>query len=525
VIGLLALLGGLLVLPAAPAAADSTYLCRGYQTCADLGYSHAGYKSAGKTMYWKMYAGHNCTNYAAYRMVQAGMANTRPWSGEGNASQWGKAMASITDATPTVGAIAWWKANVPGAGSSGHVAYVEQVVSSTEIVISEDSWGGDFDWRRLTKTAKGWPSGFIHFSDAVLVPITPPVIEGTPRVGATVTANPGSWNQPGTYSYQWSAAKSVIAGATAQTFVPTVAQRKKKLTVTVTATLPGFQPGTASAKTATAVGLGTFASTAAPTITGTNLVDETLTLSAGAWTPAPETSTVQWYAAGVPIPGATAWTLILGQDQIDKPISAEVSVQSTGYSKAVTSSVATEPVLAGTIAELTPYGVTGTPANGEMLTVTPGALDPVDSTVTYAWLRDGQPVPGATGPTYRLRPDDVGHRMSVRVDLTKRTYRSVSRTLEFVGPVTTRPTLKVDAVGGRGSAVVKIRLWTAGIKKLTGRVTLLVGDRKRVLKVKDGFARVLVGKVPPGKRKVVVLYQGTSVVLAAKARTQVKVQR
>ena len=30
------------------------------------------------------------------------------------------------------------------------VAYVEQVVSDTEIIVSEDYWGGDFYWRRLS---------------------------------------------------------------------------------------------------------------------------------------------------------------------------------------------------------------------------------------------------------------------------------------------------------------------------------------------------------------------------------------
>ena len=61
-------------------------------------------------MYWRMYGGHNCTNYAAYRMVKAGLPNTRPWSGGGNATYWGTSMKSLTNATPRVGAVAWWKA-------------------------------------------------------------------------------------------------------------------------------------------------------------------------------------------------------------------------------------------------------------------------------------------------------------------------------------------------------------------------------------------------------------------------------
>src|SRR4051794_27918557 len=100
-------------------------LCKGYAGCAIRGYGNAGYDVGRTQMYWRMYAGHNCTNYAAYRMVRRGMANVRPWTGSGNATNWGSAMASITNQTPTVGAVAWWKAGVPPAGSAGHVAYVE----------------------------------------------------------------------------------------------------------------------------------------------------------------------------------------------------------------------------------------------------------------------------------------------------------------------------------------------------------------------------------------------------------------
>ncbi len=51
-----------------------------------------------------MYTGTNCTNYVAYRLVTTnGMPNVRPKSGVGNAEDWGFAMASITNSTPTAG--------------------------------------------------------------------------------------------------------------------------------------------------------------------------------------------------------------------------------------------------------------------------------------------------------------------------------------------------------------------------------------------------------------------------------------
>ena len=71
----------------------SSYLCYGYQNCRAAGMGNAGYAQANSRMYWRMYSGHNCTNYAAYRMVKSGLANARPWTGGGNATRWGTAMA------------------------------------------------------------------------------------------------------------------------------------------------------------------------------------------------------------------------------------------------------------------------------------------------------------------------------------------------------------------------------------------------------------------------------------------------
>ena len=168
--------------------AASSYLCTGYTSCAQRGYPHAGYQAVSGTQFWRMTAGHNCTNYAAYRMVQNGMSNTRPWAGTGNAYNWGPANAGRRSATPRVGAVAWWKANVKGAGRLGHVAYVERVVSADEIIISEDNWGGNFHWRRV-KRSSGWPSGFLSFAPPAAAPVRS---DGSPKGKVDRASSPRS---------------------------------------------------------------------------------------------------------------------------------------------------------------------------------------------------------------------------------------------------------------------------------------------------------------------------------------------
>jgi hypothetical protein len=119
-----------------------------------------------------MVAGHNCTNYAAYRLTNNGV-NAGYLQGHGMAYEWGgqaRAHGVAVNTTPAVGAIAWWDANTNGAGSSGHVAYVE-VVGDGYIITSEDNAnGGDFHW--VQRTSNSYPTGFIHFKD--MTPPPPP---------------------------------------------------------------------------------------------------------------------------------------------------------------------------------------------------------------------------------------------------------------------------------------------------------------------------------------------------------------
>ena len=113
---LAAVLGSLLV--AAPQAdASSTLLCQKFAPCTRAGYPNYGYNANFTKSWWRMYSGHNCTNYVAFRMISRGMSATRPWSGSGDARNWGVVYKNVTNQTPMVGSVAWWSTN--------HVAYVE----------------------------------------------------------------------------------------------------------------------------------------------------------------------------------------------------------------------------------------------------------------------------------------------------------------------------------------------------------------------------------------------------------------
>lgn len=164
-------------LPSARAA--NTVLCTGYAACNAAGYTSHGYNdTTNQTMYWRSYAGHNCTNYAAYvESTVFGVGN--PPGLMGNAVDWAANAAAYgmgsVDTNPTVGSVAWWNGTA-GMGSSGHVAIVE-AVGSGSVTVSEDNWGGDFHWRTY---ATSGISGFIHFTGQRAAAVPSPTPTPTP---------------------------------------------------------------------------------------------------------------------------------------------------------------------------------------------------------------------------------------------------------------------------------------------------------------------------------------------------------
>ena len=72
--------------------------------------------------------------------------------------------------------------------------------------------------------------------------------------------------------------------------------------------------------------------------------------------------------------------------------------------------------------------VVGTTRYGKTVKRTVGRYSVRGATFRTRWLRDGEPIRGATKARYRIQPRDVGHRLSVRVSVRKAGYRTIIRT-------------------------------------------------------------------------------------------------
>lgn len=510
--------------PLAPSAA-TTYLCSGYSGCRSAGYSDAGYGAVSNKMYWQMYSGHNCTNYAAYRVIKAGGPSSRPWTGGGNASEWGLRMANITDQVPNVGAIAWWGRYSNGSGSAGHVAYVEKVVSASEIIISEDSWGGTFHWRRITKSSGRWPTGFIHFTDKTIAAKAAPAVTGTTAVGATLTAGKGTWSvTPTTYHYNW-LVDGVSTGVLRSTFTPRAADLGKQITLKVRAKRAGYTDGVQYSRPTVAVARGTFALEEPPIVEGTPYVDEVLTATAGTWTPEPKVMGWRWYADNVRIADNDGAQLALTPELVGKDISVVPVARQDGYTTTAAPRIAVGPVLVGDIALATPTTISGQPKLGTTLTATDGTATPTDVARTHQWLRNGMPITGATAPSYRLTTADAGAKIALQVNRTRKNYAPLAETVAVPGVVTSPPRITIVTDGRNRTAYVRVRVTARGVSPVTGKVTIRIGRWKDTVNLVDGRARVWVRVASLGSKNVIVRYLGSPAVPAARKDSSVSVPR
>jgi hypothetical protein len=489
----------LLVLPVAPASADTRVLCKGFSQCSSMGYGNLGYHRSFEEMWWRMYAGHNCTNYAAYRMVKAGLPNVRPWSGSGNASNWGIALSGKTDQTPMVGAIAWWR-------DRGHVQYVERVLAADRIIVSEDHWGGDFNWAEIRKgDGSNWPDGFIHLRDAQVRNLTQPTISGDVRVGQPLVATAGSWRPLGRLEAQWLRDGAPISGATGWSYTPVAADLGKRLSIAVVAHRYGYIDATRTSAATAVVAPGSFTVIQTPTIGGYAKVTGTLTAGSPQLTPKPRFQSLQWLADGQPLSGATSTTLVLGPELEGRRITLAVTLSRPGYAPKTVLSEPTEAVGPEKIEATIGRKLLGSPIYGETLRLEPGRVNVVGATRQILWLRDG--VPFANDSLYYAPSlTDIGRRIAAEVIYSKPGYAPVTSRLSTAHVVRSRPAIAISSPRARRVAVT---LRAPGVATVVGWVTLTDGTHAATRWLDNGRTAFGPRWIHSGRQRLTVVYLGS----------------
>ena len=281
--------------------------------------------------------------------------------------------------------------------------------------------------RALVAGGEGYTRSTVaSFSTGALAPGTPKIV-GTAKVGATLTADPGTWSPaPVAFSYQWKADGVALSGATARTYQPSSATLGKKITVTVTGSKTAYTTASRTTAPTAAVVAGTMTSTT-PTITGIPRVGVKLTADPGSWGPAPVVIAYQWKADGLALSGATASTYTPSSATVGKVITVSVTGAKTGYASASRTSGGTAAVAVGLLTAPSPT-VSGTAKVGSTLTAVTGAWGPSPVALTYQWKANGVAIAGATATSYKPTSTTVGKKITVTVIGKKTGYTTSIRT-------------------------------------------------------------------------------------------------
>jgi hypothetical protein len=272
-----------------------------------------------------------------------------------------------------------------------------------------------------------------------------PTITGTPRVGSKLMAKVGGFKPAGaTLTYEWKSAGVFVAEGTS--YVPTAADKGKKITVSVIAAKEGYAAVTKTSKATKAVASGVLTAVK-PKFSGTAKVGATLTAVTGTWKPASVELAYTWLRNGKAITDADGSTYVLAAGDRGKKISLKVTGVANGY--ATKSVVSAEKTVAyGTLVPAAVPVVTGVTTVGETLTATTDVWAPEGTALSFQWNADKKAITGATESTLVIPGAVAGKRITVTVTGKKTGYTTQTKT-----SVSTAVVAKADLVAGAAPTI------------------------------------------------------------------------
>src|SRR5699024_9267853 len=123
----------------------------------------------------------------------------------------------------------------------------------------------------------------------------------------------------------------------------------------------------------------------------------------------------QWLRNGAAINGASAASYTLTTADYGAAVSLRVIGSKPSYSSGASVSNQVAVTAGGALQNVGAPSISGSAAPGGTVSVSTGLWSPAANKFRYQWLRQGSPVSGATGSTYKISADDAGKDVSVTV--------------------------------------------------------------------------------------------------------------
>ncbi len=359
--------------------------------------------------------------------------------------------------------------------------------------------------------------------------LTPPAIQGSVRVGSTLTSTEPVWSETGvTTTYQWlrGDAPAPDQDPTDDAYTLTAADLGLPITVVATGTKPGFSDGQAASTPVGPVQPGVFSARHVPRITGQARVGRTLSVVPPVWTQAGVATRYQWRRGSMAV--SSGPTYLLKAADVGQRITARATGTKLGYREAIADAAPTAEVRK-VPATVTVRGTS--PKVGALrLSITvsaPGETVPRGSVLLKRGtkvlkgrltLTGGKASYSATG----IKP--ARYTYSVR-------YAGTSRIAGDTGSVAvsikakTRPTITLKPTTSVGKARIGITVTAAKQAPLGGTAYVKEGRRtlKSSIKVVRGKATFSTSGVKAGRHTYLVGYRGTSQVRSGTRSVTVRV--
>lgn len=354
-----------------------------------------------------------------------------------------------------------WLGDAPDASSATVLQPAEgQVLVDNNITLS----GGMTLWGVVRDTAGDPVSG---------VDVTALAAESAVVMGSAVTATDGTWSITG---LGWGAMPGVNVRYTHDRLVsswfpkgPTqgwatdalnyASVRPDRLMIQVVNHLPEHR----------------LAAAGTPTIEGTPLAGLRLDAHPALVTPAPEANRYQWFCDGTSL-GLTTESIQLAPETAGCQLTVRQISTLADHQPAIVDSA---PVTVSAPEATARAAITGTPVSGNLLRATRPTWNFTPDRIARQWYRNGVPIRGATGTTYRLVTADVGDRISVKVSAQETsTGLSAATTAVRTRLVKARTRLRARWVGNRQhiSTQLRIRVLTPGQPDPRGFISIKYYD-------------------------------------------------
>ena len=174
-------------------------------------------------------------------------------------------------------------------------------------------------------------------------------------------------------------------------------------------------------------------------------VGKTLTSRPPQWNVAGVETTYQWLVDGQAPWSATGTTYTITANDYGKAITLRVTGKKAGYLDGTSTSSSLTVTSGDAVNNLTRPTISGSPTVGSFLTANQGTWSG-NSTTSVQWMRDGQPISGATSGNYRVAEADGGRAITIRVTAKASGYSDGVATSEPLVIQTLQASAAVDGV-------------------------------------------------------------------------------